>query len=309
MKIIILLAMVSVAFSKSLTVSILPQKYFVEQIAGDNFEVNVMVKPGSSPETYEPTPKQMIELSKSHAFLAIDVPFEKIWLPKISENYPDLKIFDTSKGVQKRSIEHFESIIEVEEDVHHDCENCDHEHEENHHELDNHEHHEGHNHGGENDPHIWLAPEMIKIQAENIKEALISIDPSKKEFYIENTIKFKAKLDELSKIVSGVLTQSNVKSFMVFHPSWGYFADQFKIKQIPVEVEGKSPSPGQLKEIIDLAKKKEIKIVFVQPQFDKRSAETIAKSINGKVLPLNPLEENLYDNLLDAANKIAGSMK
>jgi zinc transport system substrate-binding protein len=251
----------------SVTASILPQKYFIEKIAGDKIEINIMVLPGNNPATYEPKPIQLQKLSKSSIYFAIGAPFEKIWLKKILSANPNMVLVKTQKNIKLKPMKHRKNHSENEI----------------------------------LDPHIWLSPSLVKIQAENILNALINYDPVNKIYYIKNYNLFIKEVDELDNKIKNIFSNLKNKNFMVFHPSWGYFADCYGLKQIPVEVEGKTPSMKALAILIKRAKEKNIKVIFVQPQFSKKSAEIIAKQIGGKVVAVDPLAENWSENLLKVA--------
>lgn len=311
---IALLALSSMIFAKEVTVSILPQKYFVEKIAKDKIDINVMVKPGFSPATYEPKTSQMRKLAKSEVYFAIGVPFEKVWLEKFKNANSNMKIVDTAKGIEKIQMakhEHHEE--EHDHDAHHEEEH-DHDahHEEEHdhdaHHEEEHDHDVHHEHAGL-DPHIWLDPILVKTQAKNIYKILIQIDEKNKNFYKVNYEEFIKELDELYLQLKTVLKPVKGKAFMVFHPSWGYFAKRFDLEQIAVEVQGKEPKPNQLVELINEAKEHNIKVVFVAPQFSQKSAKVIASNIKGDAVVMNPLEENLKTSLLNTAKQIVSSYK
>lgn len=282
-------------FAKEVTVSISPQKYFVEKIAADKVNVNVMVKPGSSPAIYEPKTSQMKKLAKSSAYFSIGVPFENAWLERFKSANKNMLIVDTSKGIQK---------IEMEAHKHHDEDGHDKHKEEHHNEAE----HEGHEHSG-SDPHIWLDPILVKIQVKNIYESLVKIDAVNKEFYKKNLDNFLKELDEFDHEIHETLEKYEDKAFMIFHPSFGYFAKRYHLEQIAIEIEGKEPKPRQLIELVKEAKKHDIKIVFVAPQFSQKGAKTISNSINGNVSFIDPLAENWDINLLKVANEIAKSYK
>lgn len=301
---IALLALSSMIFAKEVTVSILPQKYFVEKIAKDKIDINVMVKPGFSPATYEPKTSQMRKLAKSEVYFAIGVPFEKVWLEKFKNANSNMKIVDTAKGIEKIQMakhEHHEE--EHDHDAHHEEE---HGHDAHHEEEHDHDVH--HEHAGL-DPHIWLDPILVKTQAKNIYKTLIQIDEKNKNFYKVNYEEFIKELDELYLQLKTVLKPVKGKAFMVFHPSWGYFAKRFDLEQIAVEVQGKEPKPNQLVELINEAKEHNIKVVFVAPQFSQKSAKVIASNIKGDAVVMNPLEENLKTSLLNTAKQIVSSYK
>ncbi|MFW5799849.1 MAG: metal ABC transporter solute-binding protein, Zn/Mn family [Spirochaetota bacterium] len=262
-------------------VSILPQKFFVEKIGGDNIKVSVMVKPGSSPATYEPKPMQMKQLSKSDIYINIGVPFEKSWMSKIKSANKNMLIVDGDKDIEKRRMikEHTHKEVEEEtEEIHNDKEES---------EL--------------SDPHIWLSPTLVKKHCEHILNAFVEVDPANSDIYRNNFNKLTEEIDKLDKEIKNLLKDKEIKEFMVFHPSWGYFAKDYGLRQVPIEIEGKEPSPKELKEFIDLAKEKDIKIIFVQPQFSKKSAKAIADAINGEILVINPLAENWLENMKEVA--------
>ncbi len=288
---LVLLVFSSIVMAKEVTVSILPQKYFVEKIAKDKIKVNVMVKPAANPATYEPKTSQMKLLSKSEAYFAIDVPFEKVWLDKFRAANKNMIVVDTDEGIEKQEIQ-----------AHHHEGEVEHDHE------DAHEHEGAHNHEGL-DPHIWLDPVLVKIQAKNIYNTLLKIDNVNKEFYTKNYKDFLNELEKLDQGLNEILKNDQNKAFMVFHPSWGYFAKRYNLKQIAIEIEGKEPKPAQLVELIDEAKENNIKIVFVAPQFSKKGANTISKSINATVTAIDPLAEDWSNNLIKVAKEIANSYK
>lgn len=279
-------------------VSILPQKYFVDKIAKDKAEAIVMVGPGHSPATYEPLPKQMAKLSQAKAFFKIGVPFENAWMNKIKNANKDMKIIDTSQGIKLREIDTFKNVIE------HDKHN----HEDKHGHKDGHE--DGHTHSkGAKDPHIWLNPRLVKIQAENILIGLIKIDPANEKFYRENLKAFKKDLDKLYSKIKKAFNNVKNKKIMVFHPVFGYLTDEFGFKQIPIEISGKKPSAKELAGIIEYAKENNVKVIFVQRQFSTKEAERVAEAINGKVVRVNPLSYNYYENMINISVKIKRTLE
>ena len=279
------------ASKPEITVNILPQKYFVEKIVKDKFEINVMVKPGSSPHNYEPKPSQMKSLVNSKAYFLVGDPFEQAWMDKFKQNAKNTLFVDTTKGIEK---------IQMEEHNHHDEANVDAKHDDH--------NHEKHDHSGL-DPHVWLDPILVKTQAKNIYEAMVEIDSQNSDFYKTNYEEFIKELDALDENIKTILTPYKDKAFMVFHPSWGYFAKRYDLEQISIEIEGKEPKPNELVELIEEAKKYDIKIVFVAPQFSQKSAKTISKNINANVIAIDPISGNWKESMLDTANQIANSYK
>ena len=312
-KLLMLLVFISSLFAskEQITVSILPQKYFVQKIVGDKFDVNVMVQPGFSPATYEPKSSQMKDLVNSKLYFSIDVPFEKVWLKKFKQNAKNTLFVDSHEGIEKLAMA---KHTHHEEDNHKDDEHKDDEHKDhghNHgkkHSTHEEDLHEEDNHEGL-DPHVWLDPILVKIQAKNIFDAIVKIDPSNQSFYKTNYENFLKQLDDLNSKIEEILKDSKEKSFMVFHPSWGYFAKRYDLEQIAIEVEGKEPKPNELVEMIEDAKEHNIKVVFVAPQFSQKSAKTISKNLNANVVTINPLSLKWDEELINTANQIALSYK
>ena len=274
------------ASKPELTVSILPQKYFVQKIVKDKFDVNVMVQPGASPHIYEPKSSQMKSLMNSEIYFYIGVSFEKVWLDKFKSSAKNTTFVDISNGIEKLAMAKHE---------HHDEE-----------ETNKKESHFEHEEEG-TDPHIWLDPILVKVQAKNIYDAIVKIDSKNSEFYKANYEEFLKELDMLDADLKTILAPYENRAFMVFHPSWGYFAKRYNLEQIAVEVEGKEPKPNELVELIKDAKEHDIKIVFVSPQFSQKSAKTISKNIGAKVISLDSLDENWNSSLVLTAKEIANS--
>jgi zinc transport system substrate-binding protein len=255
--------------------SIVPQEYFVERIGGKRVEVQALVKPGSSPATYEPTPRQMAALSEARLYFRIGVPFENALLPNIEETMKGLRIVDTRRGITLRAMK-----------AHHHSEG------------------EDRQHNGGNDPHIWLNPRLVQLQVQAIAEALIKVDPDGKDAYKKNLAAFLKDLDGLDAKLAEALAPVKGKTFLVFHPAWGYFADAYGLEQEPIEIEGKEPSAMQLARIIEEAKKEGVRVIFVQPQFSQASAKQIAEAIGGAVVPIDPLARDYITNLEAVATKV-----
>lgn len=251
-------------------VSVLPQAYFVERIGGDRVDVSVMVGPGQSPVTYEPMPRQMVELGRAKLFFRIGVPFEDVWMDRISSAHPEIKMIDTRRGIQLISMK-------------------------THHRHEDTQHVEGRR--GRKDPHIWLSLKLAKIQAKNICDALISVDAVCGEYYRENLKIFHDDLDKLDMKITQNLKGLGARKFMVFHPAWGYFARDYGLDQIPVEIGGKDPGAKELASLIEEAKNDGIKIIFVQKQFSEKSAEAIAAAIKGRIIQIDPLARDYLNNM------------
>jgi zinc transport system substrate-binding protein len=263
-------------------VSILPQKFFVEKIGGDLVDVAVMVEPGASPHTYEPKPKQMVALAKTSVYFAIGVPFETVWLKKIAATNPTMLVVHTEAGIPKIPMKAY--------------------------------HHEGapgeQGHSAIKDPHVWLSPPLVMILAGNILEALLHLDPAHGAVYEKNHTSFIKELVGLDEEIRAAFKGKGKNlEFMVFHPSWGYFARAYGLEQVPIEIEGKEPKPAELQYLIKYARDQGIKVVFVQPQFSWLAAQAIAKSIDGQIVFVDPLAADWAANLRQVAIKFKAALK
>jgi len=274
-------------------VSIMPQKYFVQQIGKNLVNIQVMVKPGASPSTYEPKPRQMAAIAKTHIYFSIGVPFENAWLNKIASSNPNMVVVKTDHGIPKIAMD----------DYHDHMEDAD-QHPKNEHGQD-----ENRKDLGILDPHIWLSPPSVMIQARRILAALQEADPVHRSDYEANFKAFISEISELDAELRNIFSAKHGLQFMVFHPAWGYFADTYGLKQIPVEIEGKNPKPAQLKELIKYANHNDINVIFVQPQFSAKSAEVIARGINGQVIFADPLAEEWAVNLHKVARDIKAALR
>ena len=254
-------------------VSIPPQKYFVEKIGGSLVHVSVMVPAGANPHIYEPRPSQMTALSKSRIYFAIGVTFETVWLPKFAKLNPRMRIVHTDKGIDKMAMV-----------AHH------------------------HDNPSSLDPHVWVSPPEVKIIARNILETFMEMDPSNSRTYQSNEEAFLKEIDGLHKDLTEIFKDKKGLKFLVYHPAWGYLARTYGLEQVPVEIEGKEPKPEQLKALITRSKKDGIKIIFVQPQFSTKSAETLAKAIGGEVIFADNLREDWGKNLRVQAEKFTQAL-
>jgi len=253
------------------TVSILPQRFFVEKIAGDRVEVHVLIPPGQSPETYAPTPQQMEEIQRSRLYFQVGLlPLETAWKGKIADAYPGLTVVDTSTGVDL---------------------------------IAGDPHHTGHVHAGV-DPHIWLSVAAVKIQCAHILAALLEVFPEERAHFQENYQRFMLELDRLDQEIRTRLSAHKDAAFMVFHPAWGYFARDYNLVQLAIEFEGKHPNPADMKRIVKEALIRKIGVIFVQSQFDTHSAEAVADEIGARVKILDPLALDWLTNMRETAAAI-----
>jgi len=256
-------------------VSILPQRYLAERIGGEYIEVSVMVQPGASPATYEPRPRQMTRLAKAELYFRIGVPFERAWMDRLRSINPDMEVVATSQGIERRHMGTLQGS------------------------------------GSERglaDPHVWTSPPLAKLVARNMRDALVRHDPGHAAAYREGYQALAADLDQLHRDIRAILRDLDRRSFMVFHPSWGYFADTYGLKQIPIEIEGKAPSARQLARIIDKGRREEVSVIFVQRQFSRDTAEAVADAIGAEVVQVDPLAADYIANMRRVARAFAAAL-
>lgn len=252
-----------------ITVSIAPYKYIVEAIAGDEYDVNVMVPQGASPHSYEPYPEQIKQLRKSKAFVANGyLDFELAWLEKFMSANPNMEVLKTSNNISL-----LESTHHHETEEHHDAEG-------HHEEMEEH-------HG--TDPHFWVSPKRGMSIASSIKDFLCTIEPAKTAKYENNCQTLMNELMLIDRQADSLFSTVEDKSFIIYHPNLAYLAEDYNLVEYSIEKDGKEPSPSYLKELIDFAKGNRINTIFIQKEFDKRYAQTIAEDINAKVVVIDPL--------------------
>lgn len=265
-------------------VSILPQVDFVERIGGNKVKVLEMIPPGFSPATYDPSPAQLKGLEMADIYFRIGhIPFERAQMDKLIAINSRMKVVDTSNGIELLTLAA--------------------------HSRDNDEHKENEIKEEGNDPHIWLSPQLVKVQAKHIYDELVEYSPENKEYFTENYNQFILDLNSLDEKLHVAFGPIKGRNILVFHPSFGYLADAYGFYQKAIEIEGKDPAPGQLQKIVDTAKKDEIKIIFVQAQFSTKSAKAVADEIGGAVIHVDPLAKNYFDNLELIAEEITNSFK
>ena len=269
-----------------LTVTIEPQRYFLEQIVGDKFQVNTLVPPGSSPETYEPSPSAMIQLGNSQAYVQVGfLGYENVWTGKLSENNPGLKIVDCSSGIEPVYGGH----------GHHD-----HSHGDAYHD---------HDHADAADPHVWSSAKNAVLFSQNMLNAMVELDAENADFYRANFEKLTQKITETDSVLTRLLRDTSSRSFIVYHPALAYFARDYDLEQHSIEFEGKNPSPAQMKELVDLAKSENIKTVFIQQEFDVKNTDVIAREIGAKSHTINPLAYEWDEELIRIAQILADQEK
>jgi zinc transport system substrate-binding protein len=265
-------------------VSIVPQEYFVRRIGGPPVSVEALVGPGQTPHAYEPTPRQMVRLAESSLYFSIGLPFETRLLSKIESLHSDLVVIDTAKDIRLRRFEGRTGH------AHEKSNRADRDH--------------GAAEAGLADPHTWLDPRLVKVQAAAICDALAELDPAHAEIYRGNLQVFLGDLDALHARIAEALRPLAGRNLYVFHPAFGYFADAYFLNQVAIESDGKEPGAKELAELMDAAKRDGVAVVFVQPQFSKRSAEALATEVGAIVLPLDPLAYDYIENLERMAQSV-----
>ncbi len=257
-------------------VSILPQQSLVEKIGGDYVHVNVMVKPGQSPETFEPSPKIMSIYSKSDIFFTIGLPFEQVWIKRVASLNDDILVVNTQQSL--------ENIMgdQLLESKH------------------------AHSHGDEHkfDPHTWLSPKLYLAQARIIVQNLSLKIPDKKEHFVSNYNELEYKVNALDESFSNLFELNPKKNFVIFHPALSYFAHHYGLNQVSIEIEGKEPSARQIAKIVNRIKDEKVAYILIEKQFNQVIPKTIAHSVGAQLLMVDPLALDYLTNMRDIAVKI-----
>ncbi|MDR1601202.1 MAG: zinc ABC transporter substrate-binding protein [Tannerella sp.] len=249
-----------------ITVTIEPQRYFAEKIAGGHFTVHTAVPPGQSPETYDPSPLEMVRIAQSKAYLQIGrIGFEQAWAGSIRENNPHVTFFDLSEGVE---------WIENEND-------------------DAHGHHHSHF-----DPHIWTSTVNAEIIARNVLQAFILLDGAHETVYHDNYRLLTGEIDATRRVLHEILDTLSCRTFVIYHPALTYFADEFGLTQLAIETDGKEPSALSMRTLVDRAKAAGVKVVFVQQEFDRKHAGQLAAEISARIVEINPLDKQWSEQLV-----------
>lgn len=261
---------------KVLTVTIEPQRFFLEQLTGDDYTVHTLVPSGTSPETYEPSPSVMISLGKSEIYFRVgDLGFEKAWSGRLAENNPAVEIVDCSAG------------IELMAGALHDHDHSDHAGDDDPHDA--------------LDPHVWTSPRAMRIFTQNMLDALVRANPERESFFRDNFDRLTERINFVDSTLTALLEKSPTRSFIIYHPALGYFARDYGLQQYSIEFEGKNPSPAQLRKLVDLARREQINTLFVQRGFDLKNAEVIAGEIGAEVFEIDPLRYEWEEELIRIA--------
>ena len=252
----------------TVTVTIPPYQYFVDKIAEDKVDVNVMVSNGNNPETYEPYAEQMMELSKSALYLKVgSIGFEQTWMKKLQDNAPDMKVIDTSTGITPAKTP-----------------------------------------GGNIDPHVWMSCSNARIIASNILKALCELEPKNKAFFEKNYQSLLKIIDKRDSIIRKSFKDHPelVRKFVIYHPILTYFARDYQLEQLAIEEEGREPSAAQLKSLIERARKEKIKYCLIQAEFANRNTNTFIKESQTKAMNINPLQGEWNWAMQEAAAAVQG---
>ena len=272
----ILLPGFAMAASLQVVSSAPPVDFLVQQIGAGHVQSTVLIKPGRNPENDEPSPKQMKDVARASLWFRIGLPFEQRWQPVIRSINPALREIHLAASPaaqpQNPAQQH------------------------------------GHHHNGI-DPHIWTDPVKMRAAAVKVHQALVEADPDNAADYDRNMDKLTNQLDQLDDEITTLLAPFHGRAFLVYHPAWGHFAKRYGLRQIAMEREGKPPGPRYLTELADLARKENIHTVFLQKQFDRSNAETLARAIGANIVELDPLSADYLNNMRATARAIAKSLQ
>ncbi len=253
-----------------------PHAFLIGRIGGDAVKVETMVPPGSSPHSFEPTPRQIARASSARAYFEAGVEAERLYLPKMRAHREDLAVIDMNDGIRLRSVEGGEH---------------------------------GHGEAGASDPHVWLSPRLAIRQARNICEGLTGLDGKNRSLYEGNLARLEKELGELDLRIARRLEGVKGRTFYVIHPSFGYFADEYGIRQAAIEPGGKEPGAKHMAGLIDRARSEGVKVIFVEPQFSMKSADIIARATGSRLVRVDPLSGDYVANMERIADEMARALK
>lgn len=252
----------------SLFVSIPPQKYLLERIGGEHIDIRIMLGAGANPHNYDPPPRKLAELSRTRAYFTIGVPFEQIWQSRWQAVNPRVEFVHCGAD------------------------------------LSDHQHRHDHSHDHQ-DPHIWTSPVETRMISECMLEALLRLDPAREKIYLANHDQLQQELVTLHDEIAALLKPVTKRYILVQHPAWDYFSETYGFEQIPIEQDGHEPNARHLARVIEFAREQGLHTVFAQPQFSVAAARLVAEAIGGRIVELDPLAENYFENMRRAAHEIA----
>lgn len=270
------------ASKEKILVTIAPYRYFVQEIGGDLFDVEVMVPQGASAHSFEPNPRQMVEAAQAKMWFVMGESFEPRVVKTIKGMNQAIEIVDLRKGVNL-----------IRGDASHS--------------------HGEHCHKGGLclsqgfDPHVWLSPKEMKVQVATIKEGLAKLHPERTEEFEANAKKLEQKLDLIEQEISSLLPKNSPLTILVSHPSFGYLARDFGLVQVTIEFEGREPTQKQILAVVEKAKSSGVKTVFTQPQHPSKGAKVIAEYIGANLVDVDPYSADYFTNLKAMAELFAKS--
>ncbi|MGM0445596.1 MAG: metal ABC transporter solute-binding protein, Zn/Mn family [Bacillota bacterium] len=258
------------ADSLNVAVTVVPQKEFVKAVAGEDTNVIVMIPPGYSPGNYAPKPQELTDLTDSSIYFSMGVPADlQNILPKVKQFNPDIKVVKLFEKVNEKYPDRMFS-------------------------------------NDSRDPHIWLSLKRVEYMVKIIRDELIELKPENKNKYVVNTKNYIEKIKKTEQEIKNILKNKKDEHLLVYHPSFGYLADEFDLEMVSIEEEGKGATAKHLQDIIDFARENEITRIYHQAEIDSRQTESLAEEINAELIQLDPLAENYLENMLEMAKKIAG---
>ena len=263
---------------RTLTVSIEPQRYLLEQIAGDKWQVNTVLEKGADPENFDPPMSTMKKAMSSSLYFSMGtLPFEQALIDRMNEGGERVKTVDTSAGIRRLHGTH-----------------------------GSHGSHDGHNHHSAEDPHVWTSVGNSRLMARNMLNALIELDPDNSDYYTANFNRLDARLDSIDREIRTLLDPCQDATFVVWHPSLSYFAADYGLNQVAMGLENKEVSPMQMKDNIDRARQLGARVMIVQPDFDQNRSTELARQIGATTLSVNLMSDSWIDDMLRTARAIAG---
>lgn len=258
-----------------ITVTIEPLRYFAEAIAGNRFAIVSMVPKGASAETYDPVPQQLVALGNSKVYFRIGhIGFEQAWMKRLADSAPGMQVFDTSEGI---------ALI-----------------------GDSTHRHATAAHAHAVEPHVWNSPANARIIAANVCRALCTLDGTHADSYRARLDSLCRRIDRTDSLIRQRLaTPGAARAFLIYHPALSYFARDYGLTQVAIEEGGKEPSPAHLKSLIDRCRRERIRVIFVQPEFDRRNAEAIGQQTGARIVPINPLSYDWEAEMARVADALA----
>lgn len=296
------------------TVSILPQSWFVDRIGGDLVKTQTLVGTGDDPHSYEPSPAQMVALGESKLYFSIGIEFEDAWMDRLTGANTAMRVVDSSAGIERIAMVGGHHHHHDEDEHGHDHED-EHEHEGEHAHDDDHAHeehgddHHDHDHEGL-DPHVWFSAKNAQIIAKNIANALIEADPKNKDSYQSNLDRLRNEIEQTDQKIREDLEDISRDHFMIVHPAWGYFAHEYGLHMIPVEIHGSEPGPEDLANILKQAQENGISVLFVEKGTNMSLAQSVAKQAGiDKIIEWDPMAYAWAENMLSLAQDLKEALK